>query len=149
MMAITVSNYGLFGQSLMEGRVNFNSDELWCMLVTSSYLFNQHTHKFKSVVNGEVAGSGYIPGGMKVNFAPPAYDSTTKTNKLVASNVVWPVVTWTGVVGAVLYVKPIGVTADGSMPLVSYISFGQTVNRTAQAFYLNMPTAGVFRLVNS
>lgn len=145
-MAITITDYGLFGQSLMEGRVNLNSDELWCMLLTSAYVFNQHTHKFRSVVNGELAGSGYTAGGKKVDFSAPSYDSATKTNKLVASNVVWPSVTWNGLTGAVLYVKPIGVTTDNNMPLVSYINFNQVINRVAQAFYLNMPTTGIFKL---
>lgn len=144
-MAVTITTYGLFLQSLTEGRVATNSDELWCMLVTSGYVFNQHTHKFKSVVTGEIAGSGYTPGGQKVTTAPTAYDSPSKTLKLPAGNLAWPSVSFAGAVGAVLYFKSIG-AAENAMPLYAYINFGESVSRDAQAFYLNWPTTGVMKL---
>lgn len=145
-MAVTVKNYGLFQQSLIEGRVNLLSDEVWCMLVTSSYVFNQDTHKFKSVVTGELTGSGYTPGGQKVTLTSSLYDSATNTLKVPAGNLAWPAVTWAGLVGAVLYVKRID-TAENAMPLISYIAFGESISRAAQAFYLNWPTTGVLKLV--
>jgi hypothetical protein len=145
-MAVTVTNYGLFLQSLVEGRVNLASDEIWCMLVTNAYVFNQHTHKFKSVVTGELVGSGYTAGGKKVTFTAPTYDSASKSLSVASGNLAWPVVTFAGAVGAVVYSKPLGST-DGIMPLISYISFGEAIARTAQAFYINWPTTGVLRML--
>lgn len=144
-MAVTITDYGLFTQSLIEGRVNLASDELWCMLVTSAYIFNQHTHKFKSVVVGEVIGSGYSNGGQKVTFSAPTYDSATKTTKVPAGNLAWPSVTFTGVVGAILYVKTPGFP-ENAMPLVSHMAFGESVNRSTEAFYINWPATGVMKL---
>jgi len=144
-MAETVTNYGRFTESLLEGRVNLFSDELWCMLVTSAYVFSQHAHKYKSIVTGEITGSGYSPGGQKIGHESPIYDSPTKTVHVPCGNLAWPSVTFTGAVGAVIYVKRDGVPSN-AMPLVSYINFGEVVNRNDQAFYMNFPTTGVLKL---
>jgi hypothetical protein len=144
-MAVTVTQYGLFLQSLIEGRVVPGVDEMWCMLMTSAYSFNQHTHKFKSVVTGELTGSGYTAGGQKVTTSSSVYDSASKTLKIPAGNLAWPSVTFTGAVGAVLYMKPAGFP-ENAMPLIAYIAFGESVSRSAAAFYLNWPTTGVLKL---
>lgn len=145
MMALTPTVYGLFLQSLVEGRVNFQADKLWCMLVTSAYVFNQHTHKFKSVVTGELTGSGYTTGGQEVTTTAPIYTSTSKLLNVPAGNLVWPSVTWTGATGAILYMNPNGYP-DSAKPLVSYINFGGPVDRNVQAFYLNWPATGALKL---
>lgn len=145
MMAVTITNYGRLLESLVEGRIGVDSDEMWCMLVTSSYIFSPNAHKFKSVVTGEVIGSGYSTGGQKVTLSAPIFDSPTKTLILPAGNLAWPSVTFTGVTGAILYMKPDGV-GDNSMPLVSYIAFGESISRSTQAFYINWPVNGVLKL---
>lgn len=145
MMAVTVTNYGLFLQSLVEGRVNLSVDELWTMLVGSGYAFNQHTQKYKSVVTGELVGSGYAAGGQKTTFSTPIYTSSTKILNVPAGNMAWPSVSFTGAVGAVLYVKKAGFAED-SWPLVSYMNFGESINRSNQAFYINWPTNGAMKL---
>ena len=144
-MAVTITNYGRFNESLLEARVNLASDELWTMLVGSGYAFNQHAHKYKNAVTGEIIGSGYVAGGQKVTFTPPAYDSVTKTVKVAAGNLAWPTVSFNNAKGAILYVKRQG-AAQNAMPLVSYMDFGELVSRNAQAFYLNWPASGVLRL---
>lgn len=145
MTTVTPKVYGLFLQSLVEGRVNMTADPVWCMLVTSSYVFNQNTHKFKSVVTGELAGSGYTAGGQQVTITAPAYDSTTKLLTVPAGNLVWPSVTWTGATGAILYMNP-NSFPDNAKPLIAYLDFGGSVDRSSQAFYLNWPTTGILRL---
>lgn len=144
-MAITPSVYGLFLQSLIEGRVDVTVDEMWCMLVTNTYVFNQNTHKFKSAVIGELAGSGYSPGGLKVSTSPSIYTSSNKILNLPAGNIVWPTATWIGAIGAVLYMNPSGFP-DNAKPLVAYIDFGGPQNRTDQSFYLNWASTGVLKL---
>lgn len=144
-MAITPTVYGLFMESLVEARVNVTADEMWCMLVTSAYVFNQHTHKFKSVVSGEIIGSGYAAGGQLVTTGAPSYDMATKQLTLPAGNLVWPSVTWTGATGAILYMNPSGFP-DDAKPLVSYIDFGGPQDRVSQAFYVNWAATGVLKL---
>lgn len=144
-MAVTVTQYGRMTESLLEGRISTIADEVWCMLVTSAYTFNKHTHKFKSVITGEVIGSGYAAGGQHVTTSALVYDSATSSIKLPSGNLAWPAVTFTGVVGAVLYMKPDGIP-ENAMPLLSYIAFGESVSRSTEAFYINWPTTGVIKL---
>jgi hypothetical protein len=144
-MAITPTIYGLFLESLIEGRVDVTADELWCMIVTSTYVFNQNSHKFKSIVTGELEGSGYSTGGQLVTTSAAIYTSSDKTLNLPAGNLVWPSVIWTGAVGAVLYMNPSGFP-DDAKPLVAYIDFGGPQNRSDQAFYLNWAATGVLKL---
>lgn len=144
-MAVTVTMYGKFLESLVEGRVDVIADEMWCMIVTSAYTFNQHSHKFKSVVTGEIIGSGYVAGGKKVTGLTPIYDSGTSMLKLPAGNLNWPSVTWTGAVGAILYMAPSGV-ADSAKPLIARINFGASIDKSSEAFYINWPTTGVIKL---
>jgi hypothetical protein len=144
-MAVTPRMYGLFLESLVEGRINVRSDPMFCMLVTSAYVFSQHFHKYKSVITGEVVGSGYGSGGQEVTGLTPDYDSATKTLRLPAGNLNWPAVTFTGVVGGVLYMKPDGFPTN-AMPLVAYLDFGMTVNKAGEAFYVNWAATGATKL---
>lgn len=139
-MTITARPYGLLLESLAEGRVDVRSDPMYAMLVTNTYVFNQDTHKFKSIaVPGEIAmASGYVSGGKQVTGTIPTYSGVTKQLTIPAGNIGWPNVTFTGVVGAVLYMAPAGV-GDAAKPLVAYVDFGQSVSRANQAFYINWP----------
>lgn len=144
-MAITPVIYGLFLESLVEGRVNVRSDPMFAMLVTNAYVFNQHTHKFKSVVSGEVIGSGYAAGGKEVTGLTPSYSSTTKILSLPAGNMQWNPVTISGVTGAVLYMKPDGFPTN-AMPLVGYLNFNGSVSRSGTALYINWAATGACKL---
>lgn len=147
-MAVTYSNYGMFEQSLLEGRVNLQVDEIWCMLVTSGYSFSPHAHKFKSVISNELSGSGYVPGGKQVPYSAPTYDAGSKSTTVHASVSAWPVVTFTGATGAVLYLKPAGITTETAWPLIGYVGFGESINRASQAFYVNWPSTGIIKLTS-
>lgn len=144
-MTVTPNVYGLFLQSLIEGRVNTTADPVWCMLVGSGYTFNQNTHKFKSVITGEITGSGYTAGGQRTTISTPVYNSPTKMLNIPAGNMVWPSVTWTGATGAILYMNPDGFP-DSAKPLIAYMDFGGPVSRSAQAFYINWPATGILKL---
>jgi hypothetical protein len=144
-MSVTPHVYGLFLQSLVEGRVNMVADPVWCMLVGSGYVFNQNSHKFKSVVTGELAGSGYTANGQHVTISTSNYDSTNRLLTIPAGNLVWPSVTWTGAKGAILYMNPDGFP-DSAKPLIAYMDFGGPVDRSSQAFYLNWPATGILKL---
>jgi len=145
MMAVAPYLYGRFLESLVEGRVNVVADDMYCMLVGAGYTFSQDAHKFKSVITGEISGSGYESGGQQVTTSSPAYDSSLNLLKIPAGNVVWPIVTFTGAKGAVLYMNPDGFP-DSAKPLVGYIDFGSTISRADTAFYINWAATGVVRL---
>lgn len=112
---------------------------MMAMLVTNVYVFNQDTHKFKSVVGGEInTASGYTAGGLQVTGTVPTYTGSTKTLTIPGGSLNWPAVTFSGVVGAVLYMAPAGL-GDASKPLVGYVDLGESVDRTAQQFLLTFP----------
>lgn len=132
--------YGLFLESLVEGRINVRQDVMMAMLVTNAYVFNQNTHKFKSIATvGEVqTASGYVAGGKQVTGLLPTYTAVTKQLTIPAGNIAWPAVSFDNVVGAVLYMAPAGL-GDAAKPLVAYVDFEQSVDRANQAFYINWP----------
>jgi hypothetical protein len=132
--------YGLFLESLVEGRINVRQDPMFAMLVTNAYVFNQNTHKFKSIATaGEIqAASGYVAGGKQVTGLLPTYTGATKQLTIPAGNIAWPAVSFNDVVGAVLYMAPAGL-GDAAKPLVAYVDFEESVDRANQAFYLNWP----------
>ena len=145
-MPATPKVYGLFLESLVEGRINVRSDPMMIMLVTATYVFNQNTHKFKSAVVGEISSaSGYVAGGKQVTGLNPIYTGVTRLLTLPAGNINWPSVTFSNVIGGVIYMAPAGL-GDALKPLVGYIDFGGPVSRASQAFYVNWPATGVAKL---
>jgi hypothetical protein len=144
-MAVTFKAYGLFLQSILEGRVDLRTDPLMCMIVKSDYTPNQDTHKFRSVVTNEITGSGYVSGGKQVTGVSLSYTASTNALTIGGGNLVWPGVTWTGARYGVLYVAREGVPIT-AQPLVAYIDFGADVNRTDAPFYINWSVNGITSL---
>lgn len=145
-MAVTPKAYGLFLQSMTEGRVALGLDPLMCMLVAPGYTPNQNTHKFKSIVTNEILGSGYTAGGIEVTGIQLTYTGATKTLKVTGSNLVWPSVTFPspGPKYGVLYIaSDLPITAQ---PLVAWVDFGENVSRTDEPFYITWPPGGIITL---
>lgn len=134
-MAVTVGLYGLLLKSLTQGKVDFTNDVFKAMLCTSAYVYNQNTHQFKSAVNNEIVGSGYTPGGVVVEGVDVSYSSKILT--ITASNLAWPVATFTGARQLIVYDD--SWETEATKPLVCCINFGANVNSTSQSFYYNWP----------
>lgn len=141
-MTVTIKPYGLFLESLIEGRINVRADKMYAMLVTSAYVYNPDTHKFKSIaVAGEITtASGYVAGGQQVTGLTPTYTGSAKQLTMPAGNLSWPSISFDGVTGAVLYMAPAGF-GDAAKPLVAYVDFGGPQSRSVQAFYINWPAS--------
>jgi hypothetical protein len=142
-MAVSATPYGLFLQSLVEGRVNMSADQMKMMICTADYVPNPNTHKFKNSVNNEIVGSGYTP--KIVTGLVTTYATINKTLSIAAGNVSWPSVTWTGAKWGVLYMSPTGATAS-AMPLVGYVDFSTEQNRDNAPFYVNWPSGILMKL---
>jgi hypothetical protein len=146
-MTITYTNYGRYLESLVTGLINVVDDPMYCMLVTSAYTFSRDAHKFKSVISGEIVGSGYAAGGQLVTVGGlPFYDAANKRIIVPAGNMAWPSVTFTGATGAVLYMNPTDAVDDTTKTLIAYIDFGESVNRSIAPFYINWSADGVIKL---
>jgi len=142
--------YGLFMESMMEGLVDFETDIFYLMLCDPTYTPNQNTHKFKSVISGEVNYSGYDAGGIQMPISTVSYTGSTKTLTIIASNVQWPLVTFPspGVRYGIVYDSATkdGSGADTAKPLIGYIDFVSSQIVTSQAFHVNWPSTGMLSL---
>ncbi|QHB37446.1 hypothetical protein SEA_LEOPARD_39 [Mycobacterium phage Leopard] len=143
-MAVTPKAYGLFLQSLLEGRIDALNYPIMCALVGSGYTPNQNTHKFRSVVTNEIIGSGYANGGKQVTGIQLQYTAGSRTLKLTGSNVVWPGITFSGARYAVLYSAP--PVAISAQPLIAYVDFGANINRVDTPFEIVWPAGGILAL---
>lgn len=144
--------YALFMESMIQGLVDFETDIFFMMLVDTSYAPNQNTHKFKSIITGELdqTYSGYSPGGQQMAINQITYTGSTKVMSISASNIQWPLVTFPSP-GARYGVMYDGVTPDnsgspGSMPLVGYVDFTAAQIITDMAFQINWPSTGMLNL---
>lgn len=147
MMSVTATPtpYGLFQESLAEGRIDFRNDPLMCMIVKAGYVFSRDAHKFRSIISNEVTGSGYVTGGKQVTGVALAYSGSTRKLVINGGPLAWPSVTWTGAKGAVLYVarEDVPITAQ---PLMAYLDFGTVQNRSDEPFYITFPTTGIMSI---
>lgn len=144
--------YGLFMESILEGQIDFETDIFYMMLTDPTYTPNQNTHKYMSVITGELGQtySGYQTGGMQQPISTMSYTGSNKTLTITASNVQWPLVTFPAP-GARYGVIYDSFTKDGSgapqaMPLVGYVDFITPQIITDMAFNVNWPSTGMMNL---
>ena len=147
MTAPTFDYYGRYFESLHEGKINFLSDPMYCMLVSSLYTPNQDIHQFLSDISGEITASGYTTGGQQVTGVSAAYQvsGTTKLLLVSAGNMNWP--SFTVDVGlpayAILYMQPAGLPPT-ECPLIGYLNFEGSENPVDEAFYINWNATGIY-----
>jgi hypothetical protein len=150
-VAVTAKWYGeaLLGQysSTAARRVDWDADTIKCSLHTSSYSPNQDTHNFYDDLTNEVAnGNGYATGGVALTTSAPAYDATSNTLRLDASDAQWTSATFTARY-AVVY-KDTGSAATS--PLLGYVDFGGDETVSSGTFTIQWDsTDGVLRIVAS
>lgn len=65
--------YGKAVSSLAAGTINFASDAIKAMLLSSAYAPNLDTHQFKSDLTSEITGTGYTAGGVTLTSKTVAY----------------------------------------------------------------------------
>lgn len=142
-MAVTAKVYGLGLENFVRKRVDWISDTIKCMLVTSTYTPNQDTNQYVSAVTGEVAsGNGYTTGGLTLTGKTVTYDTTTNTLKLSATSPSWANSTITARYG-VIYMDT---GTAGTSPLISYLDLGQDYTSSAGPFTLTVPSTGILTL---
>ena len=134
-MAVTSFVYGLALQSLVNGEIDFDTDTIKAMLVTSSYTPNQDTHRYKTAVTNEATGAGYTARGVTLTGKAVTYDTATNTLVLDADDPTWATATISAA-GLVFY-KDTG--SDGTSPLIAFVDFGGTFSSTADQFKYTIP----------
>lgn len=142
-MAVTALVYGGFLQSLANKEVDLDSDVLKIMLCTSAYTPNQDTHRYKSSVTGEVAGTGYVSGGNTLGSVAVTYTAGTNTLTLDAADTSWANSTITARYAVIYDSTP---ATDATRPLIAYIDFGADVSSSGAAFNITFDAAGIVTL---
>lgn len=139
-MAVTAKLYGPFLQSLTNKEVDLDSDTLKVMLCTSGYTPDQDTHRYKSDVTNEVAGTGYTAGGQALTGVTVSYTAATNTLMLDANDPSWPASTITARY-AVFYDDSPATAA--TKPLIAYWDLGSDQISSAGNFTLTLSGSGI------
>ena len=142
-MAASIVPYPLAGRSLANAEVDLDSHTLKVMVVGSGYTPALDTHRYKSDVGAEVAGTGYTAGGVTLTGVTVTYDAATNTVKFDAADADWPTAAgWTGRYGVVYDATP---ATDATRPLLALVDFDGEVSPTA-GFTIVWPAGGILTI---
>ena len=129
-MASLIYNSCLYDEST--GAIDFDTDTIKAMLVTSSYAPNKDTHLKRSDVTNEVTGTGYTAGGVAVT-ATVAKDTSLDRVIVTLGQISLPSSTITAR-GCVYYKSRGG--ASSADELIAYNDFGADITTTSQTFFV-------------
>jgi hypothetical protein len=136
--------YGSFFGKALNKEIDYDSDTIKVMLVSSSYSPNQDTHDYlDDVVANEVSGTGYTAGGAALASKTLTYDSASNVTILDAADVTWASSTITARY-AVIY-DDSGAT-NSQKALLGYVDFGSDQSSTSGNFTITWDATGIFRL---
>ena len=123
-------NFDGFANSLAKADIDFDTVTLKVLLVTAT---PTRTWTNRSELTGEVTGTGYTAGGIAQAFMLNALDTTNHRQGITLTNISngWTGATFTGVVGAVVYVNSGSAATD---KLLTYVEFSSVTQPTAGTF---------------
>lgn len=137
-MAATSLVYNGAVTSFANKEIDWGTDTIKCMLVTSGYTVSQTTHRYVSDVSNEIVGTGYIAGGKALTNKTEAFVGQVK--RFDADDVVWTNSTITAR-GAVVYVD----TGNSSTSaLICFVDFGRDVDTVEGDFTVAWDPTGLF-----
>jgi hypothetical protein len=122
--------------------VDFDTDTIKVMLVTSAYTPDFDAHDYANDVTNEVSGTGYTAGGATLGTVTVTLDTTNDRVDIDAADTTWSSSTITAR-AAVIY-KSTG-TASTS-PLIAYIDFSTDQVSSNGTFTISWNAAGIIRL---
>ncbi len=137
-MAVTSKLFGLVYLSAFNKEIDYDTDSIKAMLVTSAWTPNQDTHRYKSSVTNEAVGTGYTAGGKTLTGKTIAYNTGSNVTTLDCDDLVWTTTT----VQARYLVFYVSTGSDSTSPLISYVDFGADVTSTGGSFTAAVPAAG-------
>jgi hypothetical protein len=134
--------YNAFKKRLLDGNLNFGSDNIYMALVTSGYVPSQDNDDFFNDVTNEVSGTGYTASGMILANKSTSQDNTDNEGVFDADDLTWPSATITARAG-VLY-KNTGVASTS--PLIAYKDFTSDKTSTGGDFVIQFSTEGIINV---
>lgn len=139
-MAVTAKFYGNVFACAFNKEIDFDSDSIKVLLVTSAYAFDQDAHKYKSSITNEVTGTGYTAGGATLASPTITYNAGTNLLVLDGADVSWANSTITAR-GAVIYDST--PATDATKPLIAFVDFGQDITSSGGNFTITWDATGI------
>lgn len=127
----------------MNGSIDFDTDSIYAMLVTSAYTPDQDAHTKRSDVTNEVVGTGYTAGGQALTGKAVTVDTTDNEGVFDANDTVWSSSTITAR-GTVLYKSRGG--ASSADELIAYLDFTTDKISSAGNFTIAWNAEGIINL---
>lgn len=134
--------YGNALKAAFNKEIDFDSDTIKVILLTSAYTPNQDTHDYlDDVVANEVSGTGYTAGGQALAGKTVTYDASTNTVKFDANDVTWAGSTVTARYAVVYDDAP---ATNATKPLIAYFDFTTDRASSNGDFIVRWGTDGIF-----
>lgn len=134
--------YGNAVKAAFNKEIDWDSDNIKVLLLSSAYTPNQDGHDYlDDVVANQVTGTGYTAGGATLAGKTATYDAATNTVKFDANDVTWAGSTITARY-AVVY-DDSGAT-DGQKALIAYFDFTTDRASSNGEFVIRWGADGVF-----
>lgn len=140
-MAITGDFYGGFFLSLANKEIDFDSDVIKVLLVTSAYTFDK-SHRYKSSIGAtEITGTGYTAGGITLPTPGITFDAVASRFRLTGGNLSWTGATWSNARQLIVYDST--PASDATRPLIARIDLGADTPVSASTFQTNWNSEGI------
>jgi hypothetical protein len=119
--------------------IDWDTNDIYCMLTTNTYVPDQDTHEDKADVTNEIAGTGYTAGGDILGTETVATDTTPRMI-LDAADAAWTTATFT-MRNAVTYENS-GAT-DADKAIVTVVKSDQDESVTSGTFTIQWAAGGI------
>ncbi len=127
----------------LNGAIDWDTDTINAILVTSSYTMDIDTHAFRSDITNEVTGTGYTAGGQALASKTVTQDNTNDRAVFDSNDPSWTTATITA--RAVVHAKIRG-GASSADEIGGYWDFGSNIVSTAGTFTIVVNSGGWFYL---
>jgi hypothetical protein len=127
----------------LNGAIDWDTDTIKAILVTSTYTPDLDAHAFRSDITNEVSGTGYTAGGTALVSKTVTQDNTNDRAVFDSDDPQWTTATITA--RAVVLCKIRG-GASSADEIAGYWDFGANVTSTAGTFTIAVNASGWFYL---
>jgi hypothetical protein len=142
-LATTVAVPTKLGECLANKEVDFTGDTFKALLTTSSYSFDQDTHKYLSSVTNEVTGTGYARVTLS-SLTGPTTDAATNQTRFDAADITFVTASVSNARKCVIYDDTPG--TDATRPIIEVIDFGADKDLSSGGLQIVLDAAGYFAL---
>ena len=112
------------------------------LLTNGTYVFDKHTHTFRSSVTGEVTGMGYVAGGITLSGVTTQQDVANSRVEIVADDANFGTLTVSGIAQIVVYIDNGSAATDRIIGAHSFTAESPAGENFTYAWYDDDSSAG-------